>query len=225
MYTLVIPAAGQGKRMGAGKNKLFLSIASVPLIIHTLRVFEQDSNCQEIILVINEMEQLLFEELLDRFQIQKKVQFVSGGAERQDSVYNGVLQAANTEYILVHDGARPFVTQTIIDNVLHMARQKGASICAVPVKDTIKRVENRAVVETVERSSLWAVQTPQGFQSSVLVEAHEKARQEGFLGTDDASLVERLNKEVGVVEGSYYNIKVTTPDDLVVAESFLAKRT
>ncbi|MFX3624941.1 MAG: 2-C-methyl-D-erythritol 4-phosphate cytidylyltransferase [Ectobacillus sp.] len=223
MYILVIPAAGQGKRMGAGKNKLFLPISSVPLIIHTLRIFEQDDKCKRIILAINETERSLFEQLIIKYDLKKDIQFVHGGAERQHSVYNGILQAKDAKYVLVHDGARPFVTQEIIDNVLEMAKKKGASVCAVPVKDTIKRVSGETVAETVERSNLWAVQTPQGFQLPVLLRAHEKARAENILGTDDASLVEHLGHEVGVVQGSYYNIKVTTPDDLVVAESFLMK--
>jgi 2-C-methyl-D-erythritol 4-phosphate cytidylyltransferase len=220
-YTLIIPAAGQGKRMGAGKNKLFLPIASIPLIIHTLQVFEQDEKCTKIILTINEEERVLFQRLITEYNLKKDIILVKGGAERQNSVYNGICHAAGAEYVLVHDGARPFVTQTIIDRVLHMAAKKGASICAVPVKDTIKRVHDETVEETVERSSLWAVQTPQGFRLPLLQEAHEQAYQQSFLGTDDASLIERLGKEVGVVQGSYYNIKVTTPEDLIVAESFL----
>ncbi|SFJ81038.1 MULTISPECIES: 2-C-methyl-D-erythritol 4-phosphate cytidylyltransferase [unclassified Bacillus (in: firmicutes)] len=221
MYTLIIPAAGQGKRMGAGKNKLFLQLDNVPIIIHTLRAFEKDEQCRQIILAINERERSYFEELLQTYHIQKDIRFVQGGNERQDSVYNALMYAREIEYVLVHDGARPFVTKKMIEDVLQMAKEKGASICAVPVKDTIKKVMYDAVVETVERSQLRAVQTPQGFHVPILLEAHESAKQTNFLGTDDASLVERLSKDVGVVEGSYYNIKVTTPEDLVIAESFL----
>lgn len=221
MYTLIIPAAGQGKRMGAGKNKLFLQLDDVPIIIHTLRAFEKDEQCRQIILAINERERSYFEELLQTYHIEKDIRFVQGGNERQDSVYNALMYVREVEYVLVHDGARPFVTKKMIEDVLQMAKEKGASICAVPVKDTIKKVMHDAVVETVERSQLRAVQTPQGFHVPILLKAHESAKQANFLGTDDASLVERLSKEVGVVEGSYYNIKVTTPEDLVIAESFL----
>lgn len=221
MYTLIIPAAGQGKRMGAGKNKLFLQLDDAPIIIHTLRAFEKDEQCRQIILAINERERSYFEELFQTYHIQKDIQFVQGGNERQDSVYNALMYVREGEYVLVHDGARPFVTKKMIEDILQMAKEKGASICAVPVKDTIKKVMHDAVVETVERSQLRAVQTPQGFHVPILLGAHESAKQAGFLGTDDASLVERLSKEVGVVEGSYYNIKVTTPEDLVIAESFL----
>ncbi|ABS20455.1 2-C-methyl-D-erythritol 4-phosphate cytidylyltransferase [Bacillus cytotoxicus] len=221
MYTLIIPAAGQGKRMGAGKNKLFLLINEVPIIVHTLRAFEKDEACEKIIMAINEQERSDFEALIQKYGIRKNVQFIQGGAERQDSVYHALQYVKETEYVLVHDGARPFVTNKMIHEVLIVAKEKGASICAVPVKDTIKKVVNDAVFETVERSQLRAVQTPQGFSVALLLEAHQSAKQSGFLGTDDASLVERIGKEVGVVEGSYYNIKVTTPEDLLIAESFL----
>lgn len=221
MYTLIIPAAGQGKRMGAGKNKLFLPINDVPIIVHTLRAFEQDEACKSIIMAINEAERPYFEELFGTYRITKRVELIQGGAERQDSVYNALLHVKDAEYVLVHDGARPFVTKQMTSHVLECAKQEGASICAVPVKDTVKKVTDGAVVETVERSELRAVQTPQGFYVPLLLEAHESAKQEGFLGTDDASLVERLEKRVGVVEGSYYNIKVTTPEDLLIAENFL----
>ncbi|EJS62149.1 2-C-methyl-D-erythritol 4-phosphate cytidylyltransferase [Bacillus cereus] len=221
MYTLIIPAAGQGKRMGAGKNKLFLLINKVPIIVHTLRAFEKDKACKSIIMAINEEERPYFEELMQKYPIEKKVQFIQGGAERQDSVYNALQHASDVEYVLVHDGARPFVTNKVIQDVLTAAETYGASICAVSVKDTVKKVEQGVVVETVERSQLKVVQTPQGFSVSLLLEAHRSAKQSCFLGTDDASLVERIGKQVGVVEGSYYNIKVTTPEDLLIAESFL----
>ncbi|WP_459503701.1 2-C-methyl-D-erythritol 4-phosphate cytidylyltransferase [Bacillus sp. C1] len=221
MYTLIIPAAGQGKRMGAGKNKLFLLINEVPIIVHTLRAFEKDEACKNIIMAINKEDRPYFEELMQKYPIQKRVHFIQGGTERQDSVYNALRHVEEAEYVLVHDGARPFVTNQMIQGVLTAAKEKGASICVVPVKDTVKRVERDSVVETVERSQLRAVQTPQGFSVPLLLEAHRSAKQGCFLGTDDASLVERIGKEVGVVEGSYYNIKVTTPEDLLIAESFL----
>ncbi|GAB6437589.1 2-C-methyl-D-erythritol 4-phosphate cytidylyltransferase [Bacillus luti] len=221
MYTLIIPAAGQGKRMGAGKNKLFLLINEVPIIVHTLRAFEKDKACKSIVMAINEEERPYFEELMQKYPVEKPVQFIQGGAERQDSVYNAIQHISDVEYVLVHDGARPFVTNKVIQDVLTATEKYGASICAVSVKDTVKKVEQGVVVETVERSQLKAVQTPQGFSVPLLLEAHRSAKQSCYLGTDDASLVERIGKPVGVVEGSYYNIKVTTPEDLLIAESFL----
>ncbi|MGR4027110.1 2-C-methyl-D-erythritol 4-phosphate cytidylyltransferase, partial [Bacillus sp. ZZQ-131] len=114
MYTLIIPAAGQGKRMGAGKNKLFLLINEVPIIVHTLRAFERDKECKSIVMAINEEERPYFEELMQKYPIEKQVQFIQGGAERQDSVYNAIQHASDVEYVLVHDGARPFVTNKVI---------------------------------------------------------------------------------------------------------------
>ncbi|MBM6616112.1 2-C-methyl-D-erythritol 4-phosphate cytidylyltransferase [Bacillus suaedaesalsae] len=221
-YTVIIPAAGSGKRMNAGKNKQFIMLGDKPVIIHTLSVFEQDPHCNEIILVINEMEREYFKELLCSFKIQKVKQLIPGGAERQDSVYNGLMkvEGANS-LVLVHDGARPFITIEKIQELVKKASETSAAILAVPVKDTIKKVNNGLVEETVERSSLWAVQTPQAFHVQLLRQAYEHAFQTNFLGTDEASLVERLHKPIAVVSGDYENIKLTTPEDIVYGESIL----
>lgn len=221
-YQVVIPAAGQGKRMNAGKNKQFINLRSIPVIIHTLRVFEKDQRCSGIILVINKDEQFVFESLIKQYSINKDIKIVYGGSERQYSVYNGIMAVSDTEIVLVHDGARPFVKIAVIHKLVDAAIKTGAAIVAVPVKDTIKRTSSSLIVsETVERSGLWAVQTPQAFRISILLEAHEKAKKEDYLGTDEASLVERLPKDVSVVEGDYTNIKLTTPDDLLFAEAIL----
>jgi 2-C-methyl-D-erythritol 4-phosphate cytidylyltransferase len=220
-YQVVIPAAGQGKRMNAGMNKQFIELDGKPIIIHTLSVFEQDDWCKGIILVINEQERDQFEKMLKRFQIKKVVALVSGGAERQHSVYNGLKAVQHTDTVLIHDGARPFITIAKIHQLVETAKEKGAAIVAVPVKDTMKRVIDHLVEQTVDRSSLWAVQTPQAFCVSLIREAHERANAEGFIGTDDASLVERMGKEVVVIEGDYTNIKLTTPDDLLFAKAIL----
>lgn len=225
-YYVVIPAAGQGKRMKAGKNKQFIELRGIPVIIHTLRVFEGDPACAGIILSINEKETSIFERLVKDYGLTKVIRIVAGGAERQHSVYNGLMQLTDDQSIvLIHDGARPFVTADMIRRLVVKAEETGAAIAAVPVKDTIKQVNQAGmVIETMERSSIWAVQTPQAFRLEVVKKAHEQAAKEGFLGTDDASLVERLPYEVSVVEGSYENIKLTTPDDLVIAEAILRKR-
>ncbi|MFT4415695.1 2-C-methyl-D-erythritol 4-phosphate cytidylyltransferase [Fredinandcohnia humi] len=221
-YQVVIPAAGQGKRMNAGKNKQFIKLQSIPVIIHTLRVFEKDPHCSGIILVINKDEQEEFEKLLATYNIQKVTSLVHGGSERQHSVYNGLQNVRNSEIVLVHDGARPFVKVEFIHKLVKAAVENGAAILAVPVKDTIKRASiDLHVNETVERSGLWAVQTPQAFHVSVLTAAHEQARREQYLGTDEASLVERLPRQVTIVEGDYLNIKLTTQDDLLFAEAIL----
>lgn len=222
-YEVIIPAAGQGKRMGAGKNKLLLELNDVPVFIHTLRVFEQDPQCEGMILAISPEDEESFRKLLERYNIQKVSRLVYGGKERQHSVYNGLMAASTDDVILVHDGARPFIDIKFIHELVEVAMDGGAAVVAVPVKDTIKRVQHAEVVETVDRSSLWAIQTPQAFRISILKEAHKRAQETDFLGTDEASLVERLPYPVKIVEGSYDNIKLTTKEDLYFAEAILRK--
>ena len=222
-YNVILPAAGRGKRMGAGVNKLLLKLEGIPTLIHTLLVFDQDKQCDSIILVVNQDEQQEIEELLETYSIKKTVVFVSGGAERQQSVKNG-LEAADSGLVLVHDAARPFITLGHVGELVEAAEHEGAAVLAVPVKDTVKRVEEGYVLETIERSSLWAVQTPQAFRIPLLREAHKKAEKEGFFGTDDASLVERLGHRVSVVYGDYNNIKLTTKEDLIFAEAIIRQR-
>jgi 2-C-methyl-D-erythritol 4-phosphate cytidylyltransferase len=224
-YTVIIPAAGQGKRMNAGKNKQFIMLGDKPVIVHTLSVFEQDVYCRGILLVINEKEIDLFNELIATYGIKKVQHLVVGGAERQYSVYNGLIKVQGSDgLVLVHDGARPFITIQKIHELVKAASETGAAILAVPVKDTIKKVTNGFVDETVERSSLWAVQTPQAFHIPLLLTAYEQAFQTGFIGTDDASLVEKMDKPISVVTGDYENIKLTTPEDLTYGESILRNR-
>lgn len=223
-YQVIVLAAGKGKRMKAGKNKQFIELEGKPVIIHTLSVFEADPWCSEIKLVINEKEKDIFKELLHQYPVQKIKEMVIGGGERQDSVYNGLTSFQSAEIVLVHDGARPFISQEVIHNLVEKASKEGAAIVGVPVKDTIKRVSKAGVVEeTVERSSLWSIQTPQAFRYPILKEAHEKAKTENYLGTDEASLVERIQVPVHIVEGEYENFKLTTPEDLILAKAFLQK--
>jgi 2-C-methyl-D-erythritol 4-phosphate cytidylyltransferase len=222
-YEIIVLAAGQGKRMKAGRNKQFLTIQNVPLIIHTLQKFEQDPWCSRIVLVVNEKEVEMFKELLTKYPIQKVQSLTVGGDERQHSVYNGLKSLKQAQMVLIHDGARPFVQQNTIHELVEKAASDKAAVLAVPVKDTIKRVEQGTVIETVERSSLWAIQTPQAFLFDVVMDAHEKAKANEYLGTDDASLVEKVGQKVSIVEGNYDNIKLTTPEDLLYAEAILTK--
>ncbi|WP_347940985.1 2-C-methyl-D-erythritol 4-phosphate cytidylyltransferase [Peribacillus simplex] len=222
-YEVVIPAAGQGKRMKAGKNKLFIELSGIPIIVYTLRVFEEDPDCRGIILSINPAEKDYFSQLIAAYGLKKVKKLVMGGKERQQSVYNG-LQHAGEEIVLVHDGARPFINVGQISELTTAASLNGGAVIAVPVKDTIKKASNNKVVETVERSSLWAVQTPQAFRVSILKSAYEQAEAEAFLGTDDASLLERINEQVVIIEGNYDNIKITTQEDLYFAEAILHKQ-
>ena len=224
-YQVIIPAAGQGKRMGAGKNKLLLTLEGVPILIHTLRVFEADDECNGIILAISPSDEQQFKSLLKEYGIHKVSSLVNGGKERQDSVYNGLRAVHDLDgIVLVHDAARPFIKIEIIHKLVEAANKEGGAIVAVPVKDTIKKAKNSMVAETVERSSLWSVQTPQAFRTSVLLEAHNKAMREQFIGTDESSLVERIPHPVSIIEGDYDNIKLTTPEDLYFAEAILRKR-
>ncbi|KSU57401.1 2-C-methyl-D-erythritol 4-phosphate cytidylyltransferase [[Bacillus] enclensis] len=222
-YRVVIPAAGQGKRMKAGKNKLLLELNNCPVIIHTLRVFDRDPACRGIYLAIHPGDRETLQELIQRFSIKKVVKLVDGGEERQHSVYNAVLEI-DGGIVLVHDGARPFIKQATIHQLTEEAESSGAAIAAVPVKDTIKKVKGGTVEETIERSSLWMVQTPQAFRLPLLKRAHSEAAADGFLGTDDASLAERIGIDVSIVESDYDNIKLTTPEDLYFAEAIVKKQ-
>ena len=219
-YQVVIPAAGSGTRMGAGQNKLFLSLAGLPIIIRTLRVFENDPWCQGIIVVIKEDERAWFKRELIKYHIRKVVALVTGGEERQHSVHLG-LKAISHELVLIHDGARPLIRQSDIHRVVEKAKETGAAVLAVPVKDTIKRVNETVIMETVERQSLWAMQTPQAFRLSLILQAHDFGNTLGKLGTDDAELVEEFGELVHVIQGDYKNIKITTKEDLIIGEQFL----
>lgn len=223
-YQVIIPAAGLGKRMGAGKNKLLLDLNGVPVLIHTLLVFEADEACDGIVLAISPSDEDEINRLIGHFNIHKVIALIPGGKERQDSVYNALVSRTTDGIILVHDAARPFIETQSIHEVTAAAGAYGAAVIGVPVKDTIKKVQGNIIVETVERSSLWSVQTPQAFRVSVLMEAHRLAQRDGFLGTDEASLVERLPYEIKMVEGSYDNIKLTTPEDLFFADAIIRKR-
>jgi len=221
---VVIVAAGSGKRMGGQRNKLWLPLAGEPILAHTVRLFATHQDVDQIVLVVSEQDYADVREWLQKEAIELTV--VLGGAERQDSVRNGLgALSENCTYVLVHDAARPFVTREQISDMIKQVKLDQATIMAVPVKDTIKVVGSTGIVEaTPARESLWAVQTPQAFRMSLLREAHEAAQRAGKVGTDDAMLVEWLGHSVTVVQGSYENIKITTPDDLWFGEEILRKR-
>ncbi|MCM3719727.1 2-C-methyl-D-erythritol 4-phosphate cytidylyltransferase [Fictibacillus phosphorivorans] len=224
-YWTVIPAAGQGKRMNAGISKQWIELLGEPVLKHTVDVFEKDPACSGIILVGSERELYQMQDFVQTFQYTKVRQIVPGGKERQQSVYEGLKSVPNDiELVLIHDAARPFITQHHISQLVERASETGSAVLAVPVKDTVKRAVQNQVVETIDRSSLWAVQTPQAFRLSIVIEAHEKAAAENYLGTDDASLVERIGHTVALVMGDYHNIKLTTSDDLLFGQAILLDR-
>ncbi|WP_019123565.1 2-C-methyl-D-erythritol 4-phosphate cytidylyltransferase [Brevibacillus massiliensis] len=221
---VVIVAAGTGKRMGAGRNKLWLPLGGKSILAHTVERFATHPDIGEIVLVVHESDMSEVKAWLKHESYQVKLAI--GGAERQDSVRSGLaLLSEAISYVLVHDAARPFVTHEQISATISKVRTEDAVIMAVPVKDTIKIVNPTGIVEaTPARESLWAVQTPQAFRVSLLLKAHMEAYQAGKQGTDDAMLVEWLGYKVSVIPGSYENIKITTPDDLWFGEEILRRR-
>lgn len=221
----VIPAAGAGKRMGAGRPKQYSLLRGIPVIVHTLRKFESSLSVRDIILVVPPADVGSAEELAHSFGILKVKKVIPGGAERQDSVRRG-LEAVppDAEIVLVHDGVRPFVSPAQIDRCAAAAREYGAVALGIPVRDTVKRVETGGIVKlTLEREGLWLIQTPQAFRRSLIEEAHLKAHEQGFYGTDDAGLVERIGFPVRMIKGSPENIKLTTPEDFKWAEVLLGR--
>jgi 2-C-methyl-D-erythritol 4-phosphate cytidylyltransferase len=226
MVTVIIAAAGQGKRMARGINKAFIPLNNRPLLAYTLEAFETCSCIDAIIIVVGAEDMQQMQSIINTYGYRKIQDVVTGGAERQHSIANALKKiAADTEIVLIHDGARPLITPKTIEEVLLAARETGAAIAAVPVKDTIK-IANQAgfVVETPDLANLWAVQTPQGFRLDILEQAYRQATEEGVLATDDAGLVERIGVKIKLIMGDYHNLKITTSEDLIVAETILRGR-
>lgn len=220
--TAVVPAAGSSLRMG--EDKLFLPLGDMPVILRTLRMLESSSYITEIIVVTREEQIVPLGQLCMEAALGKVRKIVAGGATRSASVLAGIREAdPASELIAIHDGDRPLVTLEIIDATIEKAAQRGAAAPAVPVKDTIKRSRDGVVAETPDRSELYAVQTPQVFEHGLILGALEKALADGTELTDDCSAVERIGMPVCLVPGSYDNIKLTTPEDLAVAEAILER--
>jgi 2-C-methyl-D-erythritol 4-phosphate cytidylyltransferase len=223
----LIPAAGMGKRMGASINKQYLQLGGLPIVARTISLFEQSPLIDAIYLVIPADEiPYCREHVVDACGFKKVVAIVPGGKERQNSVMNGLnamrASVADDDVILIHDGVRPLVTEAMLSESIAVARSRDGALVAVPVKDTIKTVSNGIVADTPARENLWQAQTPQSFRFGIIHAAHLSAEADGFIGTDDASLIERKGKEVCIVQGDYRNIKITTPEDIILAEAFLA---
>ena len=223
MKGVVIVAAGTGSRMNMGINKQFIKLEGKEIIAYTIEKFYNNSNIEDIVVVVKEDESEFFKkEILDKYNF-KNVKIAYGGKERQDSVYNGLkLLDEKCDVVLIHDGARPFVSDKIIDKSIEEAKEHKAIVVGVPVKDTIKVIDNdKNIVDTPNRSVLWAVQTPQTFDYNILIDAYKDAFKNKFYGTDDAMLVERIGYKVKMLEGSYNNIKITTQEDLNVGSQIL----
>jgi 2-C-methyl-D-erythritol 4-phosphate cytidylyltransferase len=220
----VIPAAGLGKRFGAKKQ--FLELAGRPVLIHALKAFEDSPSVAEICVAVPEPEIAAVRDLIARHNLKRPVQVVAGGKERQDSVRLGFQAARPQDIVLIHDGVRPLVTSELIEETIAGAAAFGGCVAALPVKETVKKVDAEGqIVETVDRGPLWSIQTPQAFRYDIFRRAVERSVQDGFLGTDESMLVERIGERVKVVTGSPYNIKITTPEDLKIAEALLSLRT
>ncbi len=223
--TAIIAAAGIGSRMQAGRAKQLIELGGVPLLVHTLRRFEECGAVDNVILVLQPSLTAEVLALASRHNFTKITRVVAGGAERQDSVYRGlqVITPHTAGVVAIHDAARPFVTPDEIRTVIELAASKGAALLAVPATDTIKQVRSGRVQRTLDRRTIYNAQTPQAFQYSIIREAYDRAFQDGFVGTDDSQLVERIGHRVSVVEGSYTNIKITRPFDLRLAEAIDAE--
>jgi 2-C-methyl-D-erythritol 4-phosphate cytidylyltransferase len=237
----IIPAAGLGTRMASAPSargrkpaasKQFTELDGIPILIHTLRKFAASPEVSEICIALRANEIAGFRARLEKKAkdvLSKKVHLVEGGEHRQQSVANAMtaISAADDDIVLVHDAVRPFVTQEIIHDVIGAARKYGAAIAGMPAVDTVKQVERTAdgalITATIPRERVVMAQTPQGFRYDVLKKAFDEATADGFLGTDEASLVERSGHAVAVVMGSPRNIKITAPADMELAEFFLKK--
>jgi len=217
----VVPAGGSGARMGGRRPKQYLAIDGVPIVVVTLRALARCRSIEGIVVAAPADRVESTQDLLRRFRVPRVVAVVAGGRERQDSVREG-LQAApsGAAWIVVHDAVRPFVTPELVERVLAAARVPGAATCGWPVRETVKRVSDSVVEATLPRAGLWLTQTPQAFRRELLREAHEKAARDGYEGTDDAMLVERLGGRVAMVEGLPQNLKITTPEDLRTARAW-----
>ena len=236
----IIPAAGLGTRMvaaetaprsavGKSPSKQFAELQGVPILVHTLRKFAASPRVTEIYVALRKAEADTFRPRLEKELLGKKIHLVEGGEHRQQSVANALaaVKAAPDDIILVHDAVRPLVDEEIIDNVVQGAQKHGAAIAGVPAVDTVKQVErsaeNAIITATVPRERVVLAQTPQGFRFNVLKKAFDEAAADGFVGTDEASLVERSGHAVAVVMGSARNLKITTPADLELAEFYMSR--
>jgi len=223
MNIAIIAAAGAGTRMASNRPKQFLLLAGTPVIIHTLKPFEECEQIHEVIVVLPAEESAGFLSLAGKYGLRKVARVVPGGATRAESVKRGLMaiRSATAEIVAVHDGVRPFVTVGEIDRAITAARADGAAILVAPVTDTIKQVSGGSVVKTLDRGVLRRALTPQCFRYELLRQAYQRADVNDPLLTDESALVEQLGHRVTVVEGSSRNIKITTPADLAIAEAFL----
>lgn len=220
----IIPAAGVGLRMGKELPKPFLKVGGVPLLIHTLRRFEGCPQVDYLVVLVDKDYLELGRRIISHQPFEKIKEVIPGGERRMDSVKIGLSAIPETtELVVVHDGVRPLVSPSLISRVIEKAREVGAAIAAVPPVDTMKETAEGYVLGTLDRRRLMRAQTPQAFHYRIIMKAYQEAERKGVSATDDASLVEAVGGKVAIVPGSQLNIKVTTPEDLMIAEFLLEK--
>ncbi len=228
MNWAIVVAAGSGRRMGDGVPKPYRCLGGLPILGRTLEIFRQSASIEEIILVVAAgAMNACRREVITPLGMEDHVRMVAGGSQRQESVFAGLeaCRGRDDDVVLIHDGVRPLVTVDLLRTCLAKAADHGACIPAVPSADTLKQARpDGRIIKTLPRDAVWQAQTPQGFRLALIRAAHRKARQEGFRGTDDAQLVERLGKPVHITPGSRTNIKITCPEDLVLAEAIWQQR-
>jgi len=220
----IVPAGGLGSRLGARRPKQFLRIGRTPILVATLRALARTSGLAGIVVAVPESHVQATRRLLARHRVRRILDVVAGGADRQESVWRALQRVPEgARWVVVHDAVRPFIDRATVERV-RAAAAAGAATCGMPVRETVKRVRDGAIEATIERDGLWATQTPQVFSRALLWEAHEKARRDGFVGTDDAGLVERLGTAVVMVPGLAQNLKITTREDLRTARAWARPR-
>lgn len=222
---IIIPAAGQGQRMGKKINKQFLNLLGKPILYHTIKSFVDWGKAAEIVVVLNTEEFDHFNDKIKRFfsNMDTRIITADGGKSRKESVYNGIKSLKkDVEYVMIHDGARPLITVDLIESTYQAVKKFEAVSCGVKVKDTIKIVDESFSRKTLNRDSLRAIQTPQAFKTDLIISAHENFSKDAAL--DDASLVEELGKKVYIISGDYNNLKITSAEDLKPAEMILKER-
>lgn len=233
MIVAIIAAGGKGTRMTGQIKKQYLYLVGKPILCHTLETIDACPYIDKIFLVIpKEDASYCKQQILPLAKLKNSIHLVPGGNERQASVYNGLMEIARQipsssqmDWVVIHDGVRPFVTPEEISSCINAAKTTGACILGIPVFDTMKTVDAKGgIVRTVERDTIWLAQTPQVFSYHLIMKAHNEARQKGYRGTDDASLVESIGEKVKILPGNRYNIKITQEEDLYISEAILRSR-
>jgi len=222
MVSAIIVAAGKGIRMKGTMRKQYLDLSERPVLAHSIMAFDSCSQVAEIYLVVPKEDiEYCQNKILSLLDLKNQINLVHGGAKRQDSVYNGLQSIdKDTETVVIHDGVRPLIHPEELKECILGSKKYGACILGTPASDTLKRVDKSGIIEaTLPRENIWLAQTPQAFQYDLILKAHETARRDGYVGTDDASLVERLGADVKIINGSRFNIKITQKEDLAVAKA------